>query len=209
VLESSRPERLAFVLGTSPGRRVGIFLAELLHDPCGVSCSIGICGQKKTLGCYRLVPIASQSVEIAGLECSLYDLLTNTIPFSRGLTGPLSVPVPLIRILPRNGDSLTLVGNGKISAAVQLWSRVDAQTNASISSVLPYFTDDKIGDWQLQPKMLSEHFYDMCSGLDESSIFALKQAYRWAIQWKRGAASIELGRGCTGCSEHVNLAAVS
>lgn len=200
-------ERTAWVLGTSPGRRVGVFLAELLHDPCGVSCSIGICGQKKTLGCYRLVPVASQSVEVAGLECSLYDLLSSTVPHSRGLTGPLSVPVPLIRILPRSGENLALVANGKISAAVKLWSRIDAETNASISEVLPYFADPKAAEWTLQPRMLSEHFYDMCTGLDEPCLVALKQAYQWAIKWKRGMVSAELMRSCAGCD--LELAALA
>jgi hypothetical protein len=100
-------------------------------------------------------------------------------------------------VTPKGGQGLELIANGKIAAAVKLWSRIDAETNASISSVIPFFTNS-VQTAQLPPKLLSQHFHDMFDGADEAGMVALRNAYFWAIDWKAGRAPVEIFGTCKG-----------
>jgi hypothetical protein len=205
-------QRIAWILGIDPGKRTGIFLSELVHDPDGMGCSIGLCGQRKLLGCYRLVPIRIASVELAGLESSLDKILGETLSDPAfingpgvGLGGPLGQPVPLVKIIEKytpsrvtlqSGETSALVATGKVCATVRLWLDRDRSGEIAVSTMQPTYQTPSAAKTVVSNQLIRKllippgETWDTASGVDDHCMDAARHALFWTMRYRSGQADL-------------------
>lgn len=204
-------QRVAWVLSIDPGKRTGLFLGELVHDPDGMGCMIGLCGQKKLLGCYRLVPIRIASVELAGLESSLDRILVDTLSDPGvvngpgvGLGGPLGTPVPLVKIIEKytpsrvtlqTGETSALVATGKVCATVRLWLDKDRAGEIAVSTMQPLYQTPGAAKTVVSNQLIRQllippgEVWD--SRIDDHCMDAARHALFWSLRYRSGSADLQ------------------